>query len=291
VPPVVPVLNPIANTAGDAIYTVSWNPSVRAESYTLEEDDNPSFTSPTERYTGAGTSWSSGKLAGTYYYRAKASNANGSSDWSNVQSTTVRPGCQNTIQNPGFESGTANWQEFSSNYYRIIVYYSDLPGYASPHGGYWAAYEAGLDDEISYVQQTVGVSCPYLVYWHWIDSEDPTCGHDFAGVLVNGTVVDQYDLCVATNTGDWVKHVVNLGAYVGQTVDLQLRAETDNSLISDLLLDDISLQSTAGAAAGVARAQSAAGSQTKTTKIGPRRPAVAAGLPERVFRRVSQPGQ
>ena len=55
-----------------------------------------------------------------------------------------------------------------------------------------------------------------------------------------------------------MKHVVNLGAYVGQTVDLQIRTETDKSLISDLLLDDISLQPTAAAAAAVTRAESAA---------------------------------
>ena len=230
-PPAAPVLNVIANAAGDAIYTVSWNEAAEAISYTLEEDDSDDFSTPTVLYTGTDLSWSASKLAGTYYYRVNASNTIGSSDWSNLQSTSVRPGCQNTIQNPGFESGKANWQEFSSNYYAVILYRTLLPRYASPHGGDWAAWEGGLDDEISHIQQTISVSCPYLVYWHWIDSEEVTCGHDFAGVLVNGSVVAHYDLCIARNTGGWVKYVVNLGAYVGQTVDLQIRTETDNSLL------------------------------------------------------------
>ena len=140
-PPAVPELNPIANAAGDAIYTVSWNAAARAASYTLEEDDNVDFTSPTTQYAGADVSWNATcSPAGTHYYRVRASNGVGSSGWSNVQSTVV----QNTIQNPGFECGTANWQEFSSNYYSIIVYYSDLPGYPRPHGGNWAAWEAEL---------------------------------------------------------------------------------------------------------------------------------------------------
>jgi hypothetical protein len=58
----------------------------------LQEDDNASFSSPTERYSGAGTSWNaSGKDTGTYYYRVRASNSWGNSAWSNVQSVGVYP--------------------------------------------------------------------------------------------------------------------------------------------------------------------------------------------------------
>ncbi len=46
--------------------------------FTLQEDDNMSFASPTEVYMGTGTSWNAtGKAAGIYYYRVMASNDEG----------------------------------------------------------------------------------------------------------------------------------------------------------------------------------------------------------------------
>jgi hypothetical protein len=85
-----PTLNPISNADGDGSYAVSWNAVAQAQTYTLQEDNNASFSSPTTRYTGSGTSWNaSGKAPGTYYYRVKASNGYGDSGWSNVESTTV----------------------------------------------------------------------------------------------------------------------------------------------------------------------------------------------------------
>ena len=85
---------------------------------------------------------------------------------------------------------------------------------------------------------------------------------------------------------------MNLGAYVGQTVDLQIRTETDRSLISDLFVDDISLQPTAAAAAAVAAlGERRVATEMKPTQIGPQRSAVAAGSPERVFQRTSPSGK
>jgi hypothetical protein len=86
------VLNNIANADGDGNYMVSWSEVNGATSYVLEEDDNAAFSSPDTQYTGPDTSWNaSGKAAGTYFYRVKASNSVGDSDWSNVESVNVLP--------------------------------------------------------------------------------------------------------------------------------------------------------------------------------------------------------
>lgn len=85
-----PVLNVINNPSGDYKFTVSWSAVERATSYTLQEDDNASFTSPTSVYIGpSATTLVYAPGVGTYYYRVKASNVFGESGWSNTQSVAV----------------------------------------------------------------------------------------------------------------------------------------------------------------------------------------------------------
>ncbi|MBE2223981.1 MAG: immune inhibitor A, partial [Anaerolineae bacterium] len=83
---------------------------------------------------------------------------------------------------------------------------------------------------------------PVLSYWHYISSED-VCGFDFGFVVVNNSIVNTYNLCASNNTNGWVQKTVNLSAYAGQTVNLQIRAETDGYLLSSLYVDDVSFQS------------------------------------------------
>jgi subtilisin family serine protease len=113
-----PVLNAISNADGDGNYTVGWSAVAGATSYTLEEDDNAGFASPATQYAGAGTSWNAtGKAAGTYYYRVKASTTAGSSGWSATQSTKVNPAAGwTTIVSTDFE-GTwpGPWDVFDNN--------------------------------------------------------------------------------------------------------------------------------------------------------------------------------
>ncbi len=91
-PPRPPTLYPIDNPDGDGNYIVSWSTSPSATSYTLEEDDNASFSSPVTVYSGSGTSRSfSGKSTGTYYYRVNAVNQYGAGGWSITRSVTVFP--------------------------------------------------------------------------------------------------------------------------------------------------------------------------------------------------------
>jgi len=104
-----PVLNAIDNPSGNYDYTVSWNAANKANEYTLQEDDNANFSSPTIEYQGGLTSTNvSGQDLGTYYYRVKASNEFGESGWSNVESTTVtveKPACPQTGEWRGTTGG------------------------------------------------------------------------------------------------------------------------------------------------------------------------------------------
>lgn len=155
---------------------------------------------------------------------------------------------ENPFTNPDFEAGQTGWTEFSTHGWDIIV--TTFPGSVTPHSGNWAAWLGGDDDDISYIRQrvTVPAGAPHLTYWHWIASED-VCGFDLGGVMVNDSdVVEVYDLCDARSTGGWVRRSVNLSAYAGQSVTIQIRAETDGSLNSNLFVDDVSFQASPSSA-------------------------------------------
>jgi predicted secreted protein len=153
--------------------------------------------------------------------------------------------------NGAFEKGTKGWTEYSLWGFDVIVdedYLDSNEVDLSPRSGSWLAWLGGAYDEIAYVRQkvTVPTGKPYLTYYHWIGSQD-YCGYDFGGVIVNSTVVNRYDLCASTATGGWKKHVVNLSAYKGKSVTVQIRAETDSLYNSNLFVDDVSFQSTSSA--------------------------------------------
>jgi hypothetical protein len=247
--PAAPVLNPIENADGDGAYAVLWNASAGATSYLLQEDDNGGFSSPETRYSGPGTHWNAaGKSPGTYYYRVQASNVSGPSAWSNTQQVTVAGAVD--FVNGDFEAGSTGWTQYSTHGWGLIT--TSFPGTVYARSGSWAAWLGGDYEDISYVRQQVTVppSRPYLAYWHWIASED-SCGHDLGGVIVNDSdVVDVYTLCSNSNTGGWVKHTVNLGAHAGQSISIQIRAETNSSLNSNLFVDDVAFQSSASGPEG-----------------------------------------
>jgi inhibitor of cysteine peptidase len=232
--------------------TLSWEASSSATNYDYCIDTiNNNACDATWTSTAANTSVGLSDLtpAASYYWQVRAVNISGttyadSGTWWTFNTAPLSPG--GGIINGNFESGSTGWIEYSLQGWPVIVSNSVLP--ITPHNGIYAAWLGGTPDEISYVQQqvTIASSTPYLVYWHWIASED-ICDYDIAVVLINGLVVDIYTLCNTTNTGGWVTHSVNLSAYTGQSVTLQIRIETDSSINSNLFIDDVSLQSSASA--------------------------------------------
>jgi hypothetical protein len=111
--PATPVLSAISNSDGDGSFTVDWNAAVNADSYTLQEDDNSSFSSPATVYSGTDTQYDvTGKTGGNWYYRVRATNSDGNSAWSNTEYTTVKPDAPtlDAISNPGYtDTYTITW--------------------------------------------------------------------------------------------------------------------------------------------------------------------------------------
>jgi thermitase len=250
---------PIDNGDGDREYLVDWLDVTDATSYALEQSRDLYFAAPTEVYSGTMSEFLvTDQPGGTWHYRVRAFGADGRSPWSDQQLAVVpvwgyfplvaMKYSLRGIENGDFEAGSTIWTEFSSNGYDLILPGGFLGGVA-PHSGSWAVWLGGAHNETAYIEQQVTVPAgrPYLQYWHWIDSED-SCGFDLASVRVNGVRIETYDLCGSKKTAGWVVHTVNLGAFAGQSIALQIRVQTDDSRLSNLYVDDVSFKasSTAG---------------------------------------------
>ncbi len=150
------------------------------------------------------------------------------------------------IVNGDFEAGATGWTERSQLGYQLISNRSDLPNSISPYSGEWATWLGGAHSEIAYIEQQVTVpsNAPYLTYWYQSISQEISCTNDFRGVLFNGIVVDVSNLCSSTNTNTWQPKSIDLNAFAGQTGMLQIRVETNDSVYSNLFVDDVAFSST-----------------------------------------------
>ncbi len=148
------------------------------------------------------------------------------------------------LSNGDFENGRdGSWSESSSNGWALVVDTSGLP--VSTHGGSWAAWLGGDDNEIATLSQQVTIpsNATTLDYWYWIGSED-ACGFDYAYVRLGTTTLATYDLCGSDNTDGWAYQQVDVTGWRGQTVELRFVAETDWILNSNFFLDDVSFATT-----------------------------------------------
>jgi hypothetical protein len=105
---------PASSTTGN--FTVSWASSTGATGYDLEEDSSSAFSSPTQVYTGANTSFAvTNKPAGTYWYRVRATSSLGNSAWRTstngcvVQIPPVAPSSITVPANSVTGSYTVSW--------------------------------------------------------------------------------------------------------------------------------------------------------------------------------------
>ncbi|MEJ5311036.1 MAG: S8 family peptidase [Anaerolineae bacterium] len=236
----------------DGNYTLDWTAVAGATVYTLEESLSPYFTNPLVVYAGAQSVYTVTEQAGgQWHYRVRAAGPAGRSPWSAAQTVIVTsyvylpltlkaytpPVLETPIANGSFESGLDYWDTYSAK--GRIVIANTFPNPVTAHGGAWAAWLGGDNNESAYIQRPLWVpsDTPYLSYWYWIDSPD-ACGFDVGQVRVNDTVIQTYDLCSAEKTNGWVAETLGLQAYAGLTVTLTISATTDWSLTSNLFVDD-----------------------------------------------------
>jgi len=157
------------------------------------------------------------------------------------------PSCT-AIPNGDFESGAVSWEEYRSHDGYVIIYEGETIGGVPAHSGTWYAWLGGVYSDTSYIDQflTVPASCPYLVFYHWIGSND-VCGYDNGYVRISAQAVETIELCETNSTGGWVKKSIDLTSRAGQSVSIQFRVVTDSSLNSNWFIDDVSFQASPSA--------------------------------------------
>ena len=168
-----------------------------------------------------------------------------------------------SILNGDFESGQVNWTEYSLKGYDLIYHSDDLPP-ITLHSGEWAAWLGGDNAEISQLSQTVAVSAARgtLHYWYIIGSVD-VCGWDYFSIHIDGIKRFEMDLCSDTGTDEWTEGTLDLSAWAGPSVTILFEVTTDSSGVSQLFLDDISLETSSRTAEGVYFSGVDAASQTR----------------------------
>ena len=181
---------------------------------------------------------------GSDSFTFKVNDGTGDSNVATVN-ITVNDSSSTAVRNGTFEAGhDGNWTESSTGGWDLIT--QSFPGGVTPHGGSWAVWLGGADNETSSLTQN-GISMSgvrYLHYWYWIASED-ICGYDYAKVFVNGSEKQSFDLCDTSGTSGWVQRVLDLNSYAGTVISLEFRVTTDGSGNSNFFIDDVSITAAA----------------------------------------------
>jgi hypothetical protein len=172
--------------------------------------------------------------------------------------------CTEIAVNGSFESGASAWTQSSSQGFNLICTKASCGAGLQPHGGATLAWLGGGNNERSRISQTITIPAgkpAYLTFWHWIASED-YCGYDYGYVQVfaNNSLrtLQRYSLCNTTSTNGWVAQALDLSTFAGQSVRLEFYVANDRSLISNMLIDDVSLRSGTSCTASASSAMTAA---------------------------------
>jgi len=198
----------IDNADRDPNFLVDWPNVLYATSYTLEEDDNMSFSSPITVYNGSSSQASiTGRDDGTWYYRAAAVRTNAAliSEWSSVSSVKVGLSAPtiDPINNAGSDTYTVTWSAVDGALaYRLQESESEDFADATTHdvGAHISYTVVGQDGGIWYyrVQATTSVIDSN---WSAIQSVRVVPPPPQLYSIVAGSDPDAYTLTWSTSTG------------------------------------------------------------------------------------------
>ncbi|HET6330072.1 MAG TPA: hypothetical protein VFF76_04715, partial [Holophagaceae bacterium] len=171
-----------------------------------------------------------------------------------TRSVTVNPaptGGTQLLLNPGFESGSVSWSNYSSLGGGGTVISSDMTSEPS-HSGSWDAWLNGWGrTDSDTLSQNVAIpstaSTATLSFWLHIDTAETstTTAYDKLTVQVQtsgGTVLATLAAFSNLNAASgYTQYTYDLSAYRGQTVKIYLKGTEDSSYQTSFVVDDFAL--------------------------------------------------
>lgn len=161
--------------------------------------------------------------------------------------TPTPPPTGNLVVNPGFENGTAPWQESSANGAELI-------DPTNPHTGSFSAFLCGYDFCNDQIRQNITLPGSFTTatfsYWTFIDTNETTtstCFDKFTAKLrtSSGTTIATVQSQCNFNAHGWTQFTFTvtsqLSSFKGQTIQIFFQGTTDSSLSTDFFVDDVSL--------------------------------------------------
>jgi hypothetical protein len=155
------------------------------------------------------------------------------------------------IINADFEQGPVGWEVIPDDGRTLIT--TDLPDGITAHSGEWVARIDGQALELQAITQEVKVPFdrPFLSFWYRVISEETRCDLGDAEDTVFFFVQEADDkyrsielqpVCDRSATADWLQWVVDLRHYAGQEVGILVIVDSNETLPSILLVDNMTFQ-------------------------------------------------
>lgn len=148
--------------------------------------------------------------------------------------------CQNLVADSGFESG-AGWNASTQGNYSLFSQYL-------VHSGSKAAYLGGADGAVDRLTTTLTLpNDPVLLlnFWWQVQSEENGSAYDGMSMVVadaqGNPLRTIFSLSDANVSAFWQNQEIDLSDFAGQTVQLQLIAQTDANLPTDFFIDDLAV--------------------------------------------------
>jgi hypothetical protein len=164
-----------------------------------------------------------------------------------------QPGCEETIQNGGFEDGQAGpgWQwQSNAPQVPIFVHQSQVVGDFQAHGGEWVAHLAGFNGAEVAIWQSATIPADAtsvtLSYWSWMDTFEISHPWDFLHVTIRDPMGRLLRELEVRSDGyaqrEWMPSEFDLTDFAGQTVLIHFLVETNVINPTVFFIDDVSLQ-------------------------------------------------